>query len=56
MFGQEKPVEELRQEMIDECYAAAFAGGFGAALLEAADIESMSDEEVIMEAKRRGMA
>ena len=54
MFGREKSVDELRQEMMDDCYATAFAGGFGAALLEVADIEQMSDEEVVEEARKRG--
>ena len=55
MFGRtEKTVEELRKELIDDCYAAAFAGGIGPALLEISDIERMSDEEIVDEAKRRG--
>lgn len=33
MFSHEKSVNELREELIDDCYAAAFAGGFGAAML-----------------------
>ena len=56
MFGRrEKSVEELRKELIDDCYAAAFGGGIGPAFLEIPDIERMSEEEVIAEAKRRGM-
>ena len=55
MFGREKSVEDLRQELIDDCYAAAFAGGFGAAILEVPDIERMTDEEVIKETRKRGL-
>ena len=55
MFGEDENPDELRKEMLDECYAAAFAGGFGAALFEAADIEMMSDDEVVEEARKRGM-
>ena len=45
MFGRkEKTVEELRKELIDDCYAAAFGGGIGPALLETPDIERMSEE------------
>ena len=55
MFEREKTVEELRKELIDDCYAAAFAGGFGAAILKVPDIERMSDEEVIKETRKRGL-
>ena len=50
-----KSVSDLRQELIDDCYAAAFGGGLGAAILDVPDIEQMSDEEVVREAKRRGL-
>ena len=47
MFGRrEKTVEELRKELIDDSYAAAFGGGIGPAFLEIPDIERMSDEDI----------
>ena len=52
---KDKSIENLRRELIDDSYAMAFGGGIGAAILEVPDIERMSDEEVLREAKRRGM-
>lgn len=50
-----KSVSELRNELIDDSYALAIGGGCPAAFLEVSDIERMSDEEVISEAKKRGL-
>ena len=53
--NQNKSVSELRSELIDDSYALAICGGCPAAFLDVPDIESMSDEEVISEAKKRGL-
>ena len=53
--NRNKSVSELRNELIDDSYALAIGGGCPAAFLEVPDIEKMSDEEVIREAKKRGL-
>lgn len=52
---KDRSVEQLRKELIDDTYAMAFGADIPAALLEVPDIERMSDDEVIKEARRRGM-
>ena len=48
-------VDELREDMKQDCYGAFFGGGFGGALLEASDIESASPEELVRIAQRKGI-
>ena len=48
-------VDALRHDMKEEAMGAFFIGGFGGALLEASDIDDMSDEGVIEKAKRDGI-
>ena len=40
-------VEQLREDMEEECYGAYFGGGFGGAMAERAGIKEASDEELI---------
>ena len=46
--------EALRERLIDECGTAMF-GGFPAALLDVADIESASSDELLEMAERLGV-
>ena len=46
--------EALRKRLLDECGTAMF-GGFPAALLDVADIEDASGEELLEAAKRLGV-
>lgn len=46
--------EALRQRLMDECGTAMF-GGFPAALLDVADIESASSDELLEMAERLGV-
>ena len=46
--------EALRQRLMDECGTAMF-GGFPAALLDVADIESASSDELLEMAERLGL-
>lgn len=56
MFNNKpKSISDLRQALIDDTYAMAFGADLPAALLEVPDIERMSDEEVVEEARRRGI-
>lgn len=47
-------IEALRNDLKEESMAAYFAGGFGAALIEASDIERMSPEELVRYAQKQG--
>ena len=47
-------IERLRRDLKDDSYAGAFSG-MPAMLIEAWDIDRMSDEQVIREAKKRGI-
>ena len=40
-------VDALREDMKNECLGAFFGGGFGGALVEAGDIDRLSDEELV---------
>ena len=46
--------EALRERLVDECGTAMF-GGFPAALLDVADIESASGDELLEIAERLGV-
>jgi hypothetical protein len=48
-------VDQLRNDMRDECMGAAFGGGFGGALVEAMDIDRATDEQVVEMAQRKGI-
>lgn len=48
-------VDALRNDLINDGYGAFFGGGFGGALIEAADISQASDEEVVRIALEKGI-
>lgn len=48
-------IEQLREDMEEECYGAYFGGGFGGAMAGEAEIKEASDEEIIKIAQRRGV-
>ncbi len=48
-------IEELREDMLQECYGAAFVGRFGGAFLEASDIENASPDELARIAQQQGI-
>ena len=58
MFGEETitiDVDKLRDDMKSECMGAFFGGGFGAALIEAGDIECATPRELVDMAQRQGV-
>ena len=48
-------IEKLRKEMKNDAMGAFFGGGFGGAMIEAFDIESASDEEIVRIAQKKGI-
>ena len=48
-------IEELREDLKQECYGAFFGGGFGGALMESFDIDRASPEELVKIAQRNGL-
>jgi len=48
-------IEKLRDDMKNDSYGAFFGGGFGGALIEAFDIERMSDEGLVEIACQKGI-
>ena len=48
-------IEELREELKQECYGAAFCGGFGGALVKSHDVEKASPEELVRMAEKEGI-
>ena len=48
-------IEKLREDMKDDCLGAYFGGGFGAALIEAFDVEKASYEELVKMAQNKGI-
>lgn len=48
-------VDALRNDLANDCYGAFFGGGFGGAMIEAADISQASDEEVVRIAQQKGI-
>lgn len=48
-------VDKLRKDMLDECYGAFFVADFGGAIVESAEIERASDEELVEIAQRQGI-
>lgn len=47
--------DALREDLEDELLGAAFGGGFGGALMEAADLDDLSDEELLDIVRRNGI-
>ena len=47
-------IERLRGDMESDSLGAFFGGGFGGAFIEASDIRSASDRELIEMARRKG--
>lgn len=40
-------VDRLRSDLVSECEAAYFVGGFGASIIDMDEIENATDEEVV---------
>ncbi len=47
--------DRLRSDLADDSYGAFYGGGFGGALMEAFDIESASEDELIQLAEDKGL-
>ena len=48
-------IDALRDAVKNECYAAAFGGGFGGALIESFDADDASPQELVDMAQRWGI-
>ena len=48
-------IDQLREDMKLDCYAAYFGAGFGAAIIESFEIDDASPEELIDMAEQRGI-
>ena len=48
-------IDKLKEDLKNDCCGAFFGGGFGGALMEAADIENASPEELVEIARRKGI-
>ena len=48
-------LDALRDAVKNECYAAAFGGGFGGALIESFDADDASPQELVNMAQRWGI-
>ncbi len=48
-------IEELREDLKQECYGAFFGGGFGGALVESFDLEKASPKELVEIAEKKGV-
>ena len=48
-------VDDLRNDMENEDFGAAFGGGYGGALMEGMDIATASDEEIVQMALEKGI-
>ena len=48
-------VKKLRRDMQNQALGAYFGGGIGPALIDAANVERVSDDELIRIAKRMGI-
>ena len=46
-------VDELRNDLRNECLGAFFGGGFGGALVESFDVDRASPEELVEMAQRQ---
>lgn len=47
--------DRLRNDLINYYQGAYFVGGFGAALMDAMDVEKMNDEELVQLALQKGL-
>ncbi len=47
-------VDELREDLREECLGAYFGGGYGAAMVEAVDVDHASPEELVQMAIDKG--
>jgi len=48
-------VDELRDDLRNECLGAFFGGGFGVALVESFDVDRATPEELVEMAQRQGI-
>lgn len=48
-------IDKLREDLLQNCYGGYFGGGFGAALVEAAEVEQATPEELVVLAQRQGI-
>ena len=48
-------IDALREAVKNECYGAAFGGGFGGALIESSDADRASPQELVAMAQRWGI-
>ena len=48
-------VDELRDDLRNECLGAFFGGGFGGALVESFDVDRATPEELVDMAQRQGI-
>lgn len=48
-------VDELRNDLREECFGAFFGGGFGGALIESFDVDRATPEELVEIAQRQGI-
>ncbi len=48
-------VDQLREDLKQDCYGAFYGGGYGGALMESFDIENASPEELVELAIRNGV-
>ena len=48
-------IEELRKDLIEDCYGAYYGGGFGGALIESFELEKARPDKLIEIAQRRGI-
>lgn len=56
MLGNDSiDIKRLRDDMEEESLGAFFGGGFGGALVEALDIQDLSDDELIEMVRRQGL-
>lgn len=47
-------VDSIKRDLLEECYGAAFVGGFYGGLAESLSVERMSAEEIVQLAIDRG--
>ena len=48
-------IDKLRKKLKQECYGAAFIGGYGGALAQSHDVDKASPEELVNMAVRKGI-
>lgn len=57
MFGEEITIDidQLRNDLREDCLGAYFGGGFGAALIESFDVDRATPEQLVEMAQRQGI-